>query len=62
MPSQLNMKPYIRTENSLVEWSVLLSGFHSKLCELKEEVTKVCEDKKINPSTVVKAIDEVLEY
>lgn len=62
MASQLNMTPYIRTESSLVEWSLLVTGFKTKLNELKEEVTKVCEDKKINPATVVKAIDEVLSY
>lgn len=60
--SQLNMTPYIRTESSLVEWKLLIAGFQAKLQELKEEVTKVCEDKKIDPTTVVKALDTVLEY
>ena len=62
MASQLNMTPYLRTENSLVEWKLLVAAFQTKLFELKEEVVKVCEDKKIDPTTVVKALDSVLEY
>lgn len=62
MASQLNMVPYIRTESSMVEWSLLVAGFRTKLQELKEEVVKVCGEKKIDPTTVVKALDEVLAY
>ena len=60
--SQLNTTRYIRTEGSLVEWKLLVMAIQTKLNELKEEVVSVCEQKKIDPSTVVKAIDEVLLY
>lgn len=62
MASQLNMTPYIRTESSLMEWTLLVAGFKTKIHELKEEVVKVCEEKKIDPTTAVKALDEVLAY
>ena len=62
MASQLNMTPYIRTESSLMEWKILISAFQTKLNELKEEVINVCENKKIDSTTVVKALDSVLEY
>lgn len=60
--SQLNMTPYIRTESSLMEWKLLVMALQTKLNELKEEVIKVCENKKIDSTTVVKALDSVLEY
>jgi hypothetical protein len=62
MASQMNTIPYIRTESSLVEWTLLVTAFKVKVNELKEEVVKVCEDKKIDSATVVKALDEVLTY
>lgn len=60
--SQMNMTPYIKTESSMLEWSLLVAGLRTKLQELKEEVVKACEEKKIDPTTVVKALDEVLAY
>ncbi len=62
MASQLNSTRYIRTEGSVVEWKLLVTALQGKLNELKEEVVSVCEQKKIDPSTVVKAIDDVLLY
>lgn len=62
MASQMNTIPYIRTESRLVEWTLLVTTFRSKVKELKEEVIKVCEDKKIDCTTVVKALDEALTY
>jgi hypothetical protein len=62
MASQLNMKPVIRTESSLAEWKLLVAAMNAKLAELKEEVVRVCEQKKIDCRTVVKALDEVLVY
>lgn len=62
MASQLNTTRYIRTEGSLVEWKLLVMALQTKLNELKTEVVSVCEQKKIDASTVVKAIDEVLLY
>jgi hypothetical protein len=62
MASQLNTIPYIRTESSLAEWTLLVTAFKSKVTELKEEVIRVCENKKIDSTTVVKALDEVLTY
>jgi len=62
MASQMNTIPYIRTESSLVEWTILVAAFKAKINELKEEVVSVCEDKKIDCATVVKALDEVLTY
>jgi hypothetical protein len=60
--SQLNMTPYNRTESSLIEWKLMAMALQTKLNELKEEVIKVCEDKKIDSTTVVKALETVLEY
>ena len=62
MASQLNTIPYIRTDSSLLEWKLLVTVFKAKVSELKEEVVKVCEDKKLDSTTVVKALDEVLTY
>ena len=62
MASQLNTIPYIRTETALVEWKLLVTAFKTKVNELKEEVISVCENKKIDCTTVVKALDEVLTY
>lgn len=62
MAAQLNTTRYIRTENSVVEWKLLTTLMEAKLQELKAEVIKVCEQKNINPSTVVKAIDDVFIY
>ena len=62
MASQMNTIPYIRTESSMTQWAILEAAFKAKVVELKEEVTKVCEDKKIDCTTVVKALDEVLTY
>lgn len=62
MASQLNSTRYIRTESSVVEWKLLVTALQNKLSELKEEVVSVCEQKKIDSSTVVNAIDDVLLY
>ena len=62
MVSQMNTIPYIRTESSVTQWAILEMAFKAKVVELKEEVVKVCEDKKIDCTTVVKALDEVLTY
>ena len=62
MASQLNSTRYIRTENSVVEWKLLTTLMEAKLQELKAEVIAVCEQKNINPATVVKAIDDVFIY
>jgi hypothetical protein len=62
MASQMNTIPYIRTESSMMQWAILEATFKAKVGELKEEVVKVCEDKKIDSATVVKALDEVLTY
>lgn len=60
--SQLNSTRYIRTEGSMAEWTVAATLLATKLNELKSEVVSVCEQQKINPVTVIKAIDDVLEY
>jgi len=60
--SQLNTTRYVRTESSLMEWKLLALVLDSKLSELKEEVVKACETKKIDSTTVVKALETVLEY
>jgi hypothetical protein len=61
--SQLNMTPYIiSTENSLAEWKLLVAAAQAKMNELKDEVVSICEKKKIDPTTVVKAIDEVFQH
>jgi hypothetical protein len=60
--AQLNTTRYVRTESSLIEWKLLALALDSKLNELKEEVVKVCESKKIDSTTVVKALETVLEY
>jgi hypothetical protein len=31
MASQLNMKPYVRTESTMVEWKFLIAGVHAKI-------------------------------
>jgi hypothetical protein len=62
LTSQLNSTRYIRTENSVVEWKLLVMALESKLNEMKEEVIKICESKKIDSTTVVKALNSVLEY
>jgi len=62
MASQMNTIPYIRTESSMTQWAILEAAFKAKVTELKEEVIKVCEDKKIDSLTVIKALDEVLTY
>jgi len=43
-----------------MEWTLLVTALQDKLNELKEEVVSVCEQKKIDSSTVVNAIDDVL--
>ena len=60
--AQLNTTRYVRTESSLMEWKLLAFALDSKLSELKEEVVKACETKKIDSTTVVKALETVLEY
>jgi hypothetical protein len=60
--SQLNTTRYVRTESSLLEWKLLAIALESKLNELKEEVVKACETKKIDSTTAVKALETVLEY
>lgn len=62
MASQLNTKPFVRTEVSLMEWKLLVAAMNAKLAELKEEVVRVCEQRNIDCRTVVKALDEVLVY
>lgn len=62
MASQMNTLPYIKSQTSLVEWQLLIAAFKTKVSELREEVIKACEDKKIDSRPVVKALDEVLTY
>lgn len=63
MASQLNMKPFVRTESTMVEWKFLISGVHAKINELKVEVLKIAEsDKTVNCAPLIKALDEVLAY
>lgn len=62
MASQLNSTRYIRTEGSIMEWKLLVMALQSKLNELKQEVVSICEQKKIDPSTAVKAIDDIFLY
>lgn len=61
MASQLNTKPFVRTETTMVEWKFLITGVHAKINELKEEVMKIAEtEKTINFMPLVRALDEVL--
>lgn len=62
MAAQLNTKPVLRTESSLVEWKILVAAVQVKINELKEAVVSICEQQKIDCTTVVKALDEVLSY
>jgi hypothetical protein len=61
MASQLNTKPFIRTENTMVEWKLLVAAFQAKLNEIKMEVTKCAENKPtVNIMPVVRALDEMI--
>lgn len=57
----LNALRYVRTENSIIEWKVLLAATDMKLNELREEVRKISESNKyLNCAPLMKALDELL--
>jgi hypothetical protein len=61
MAAQLNTKPYVRTENTLVEWKLLVAAFQSKLNEMKMELEKSAgESNAALIAPALKALDEVL--
>jgi hypothetical protein len=61
MVAQLNTKPYLRTEASMMEWKLLLAATQMKLNELKSEVLTIAESKEeLNLVPLIKALDEVL--
>lgn len=61
MVAHLNTKPYIRTEESMMEWKLLLAATTMKLNELKSKVITISESRtELNLVPLMKALDEVL--
>jgi biotin-(acetyl-CoA carboxylase) ligase len=58
--SAMNSLPYTVKEYKLNEWQLVVASFNAKLLEMKQEVTKLSENDKINCNSLMKAIDELL--
>lgn len=56
----MNTTPYKRTEESLAAWRLAEAALYAKICEMKEEVEKLCESDKVNVKPLVKALAEII--